>query len=282
MKKLSHRFLSFFNFKIPRKYNNAVLYVPFINGLKVGISGEPWMLEILKRLLKKREGVFVDVGVNLGQTLIKVKSADPLRRYIGFEPNPVCITYTNRLIEVNSFEKCTIIPSGLFTETKILRLNLYQENEDDSSASMIEELRPVDEIKQSIYVPVSEFDPVAELLGIDTIALIKVDVEGAELEVFQTLQRAILSSRPLILVEILPINDGKDGVKSSRQKQIKALFEKLQYKIYRISKTDDSRYCGLEKVNLTGVNQNPHLRDYLFIPAEQAEVMENQLEISDG
>ncbi len=277
MKRLSHKLLSCFNFNIPRKYDDAVLSIPFVNGLKVGISGEPWMLEILKKLFILREGVFIDVGVNLGQTLIKVKSADPLRRYIGFEPNPVCITYVNKLIEANTFEKCTLIPAGLFTETKILQLNLYQDNEDDSSASIIKELRPVEEIKQSIYIPVSEFDAASKLLNIDTVGLIKVDVEGAELEVFKTLTNTISSDRPFILVEILPVTEGRDNEGISRQKQIEKLFRHLNYQFYRINKTRDSKFSGLEKVNLTNLNQNTHLRDYLLLPKELSKMVERKI-----
>lgn len=235
------------------------------------------MLEILKRLFKIQKGAFIDVGVNLGQTLLKVKTADRERRYIGFEPNPVCTSYVDRLVETNSFTSCTIIPTGLFTETKTLQLYLYQENSDDSSASMVKELRPEGEIKQTIYVPVSEFDPVADLLEIDTIGVIKVDVEGAELEVFQTLQNAIETHRPVILVEILPVSQGRESKQLVRQQRLGSLLKELGYTVYRIQKRGKSSFAGLEKVTLTEVDQSNQLRDYLLAPEEKAAIVETSL-----
>ena len=60
---------------------------------------EPWMNSVLKDVFKVCEGTFLDIGVNLGQTLLHVKTLEPARKYIGFEPNPTCCFYANSLIE---------------------------------------------------------------------------------------------------------------------------------------------------------------------------------------
>src|SRR5690348_5369770 len=59
---------------------------------------EVWLFRGIERLRRDRPGAFVDVGVNVGHTLVKVKAADPGREYIGFEPNPQCLTYVQHLI----------------------------------------------------------------------------------------------------------------------------------------------------------------------------------------
>jgi len=246
-------------------------------GLKVGISGETWMLELLKRVLPKQQGVFVDVGVNLGQTLIKVKSADPARKYLGFEPNPLCISYVSKLIEANSFTDCRVIPAGLYPESQILQLNFYQDNADDSSAPMIEELRPSCDIKQRIYVPVTDFAAVASQLEIEKIGVIKVDVEGAELEVFQTLRKAIEMHQLIIIVEILPIVNDVHNVQLHRQQQIEDIFSALDYQFYRILKRPKSRFAGLDKISTIGVQTDLHHRDYLIVPAKDSRRIEQQL-----
>ena len=55
---------------------------------------EPWMLQNLVQIAEQAEGTFVDVGVNLGQTLLAVKSIGEDWDYLGFEPNPCCLFYT--------------------------------------------------------------------------------------------------------------------------------------------------------------------------------------------
>ena len=49
---------------------------------------EPWMTEVLKNLRPFFKGHFIDVGVNLGQTLLKAHAVFGRHDYIGFEPNP--------------------------------------------------------------------------------------------------------------------------------------------------------------------------------------------------
>jgi hypothetical protein len=89
-----------------------VFLTPKINGSMCDVS-EPWMVELLVHLLPVRAGVFCDCGVNIGQTLISVKAAEPARRYIGFEPNPECVAYVEKLIELNRLSNVLIVPVGL-------------------------------------------------------------------------------------------------------------------------------------------------------------------------
>lgn len=268
MKNLCSRVLSCFNYTVPRIYGKKGVFIPHVMGIKVGISGEAWMLDILRKLLPGKSGSFIDVGVNLGQTLIKVKTIEPDRDYIGFEPNPVCVTYVNRLIQKNGFKNCTLVPVGLFPETTILGLNLYQPNSDDSSASMIAELRPTHEIKKTIFVPVSTFEATSDVIGIEKIGIVKVDVEGAELEVFQTMVGAIKKDRPLILVEILPVEKGEGLIQLERQKAIEQIFSDLGYQFFQIRKTVKRRFTGLERIHSLSMNRDIQLRDYLLVPEE--------------
>src|SRR5687768_15578700 len=66
---------------------------------------EGWMQKVLDSLnrITNSKGVFVDVGVNIGQTLIKVKSLTTHWDYIGFEPNPNCLQYLYALVNKNAF-----------------------------------------------------------------------------------------------------------------------------------------------------------------------------------
>ena len=51
---------------------------PKVQGVMCEIA-EPWVVDLLARLLPAKAGAFLDVGVNLGQTLLAVKAADPTR-----------------------------------------------------------------------------------------------------------------------------------------------------------------------------------------------------------
>src|SRR5262245_40272959 len=97
-----HRFTRRLNYTRTVKLNGRSIRIPAINGMECDIT-EPWMLEILDGLLARTKGAFIDVGVNVGQTLVKVKSISIDRSYIGFEPNPACLYYVGELIKQNQF-----------------------------------------------------------------------------------------------------------------------------------------------------------------------------------
>ena len=76
----------------------------FLNPITVrhaGVSHEPWIDAVFGQILNSRPGVFVDVGVNLGQTLFKILALDPGRRYVGFEPQLACAFMLQSFIDEN-------------------------------------------------------------------------------------------------------------------------------------------------------------------------------------
>ena len=90
------------------------------------------------RLLPVQAGTFCDCGVNIGhRRLISVKKADPARRYIGFEPNPECVAYVEKLISLNQLSNVLIVPVGLASPGSARNLQLYHGTTSDPSASLV-------------------------------------------------------------------------------------------------------------------------------------------------
>lgn len=227
------------------------------------------MIELLAKLLKEKEGAFIDVGVNVGQTLIKLKSLDLERKYFGFEPNPNCVFYVNKLIEKNQFPDCTILPVGLYTDNKVLTLDLFSEdiNNIDASASLVENFRPDHQISKKLYVPVFRFECVSKLLKFNSLAIIKIDVEGAELEVIKSLLEQIQAYRPIMLVEILPVYTQENDFRMKRQKELEDIFSELNYTLYRVRKSGDV-FSGLIRIDTIGIHSDINQCDYVIAPEE--------------
>jgi FkbM family methyltransferase len=108
------------NLAVPGSIDGQPLKIPWIAGTILDVNLEPWMTDVLRALLPLLPGRFIDVGVNLGQTLAKLKVLEPGRPYMGFEPNPHCLGYVRHLIRANRFSGVDLIPVGLSTKDAIV------------------------------------------------------------------------------------------------------------------------------------------------------------------
>ncbi len=227
---------------------------------------EPWMLENLIQIEKEADGCFVDVGVNLGQTLLAVKSIRSDWEYIGFEPNPYCVFYTMNLIELNALEGCSIFPFGIGETTGAmdLRLNSLTGGE----GSIVAGFRSESDYKRRIKVPIlgAEFLP-GELLE-HKVGVLKVDVEGGELDVFRAMTPVLRKHQPLIISELLPIYDTtteQGSFRKERQDALTGILHDLGYCIIRLH-LDGSR----ERLEEIEVHSEIALTNYLFAPVDRA------------
>lgn len=248
------------------KIENTSIRIPVILGLSCELT-ETWMISLLSNLLKKKEGAFLDIGVNLGQTLIKVKGIELNREYIGFEPNPTCVFYVKELIKENKFENCTILPVGLFTEDNVLSLECINNTEVDSAASLIKNFRH-SIIQHRIPVPVFRFQTIANILNIDKISIVKIDVEGAELEVVKSLYSVFKDYRPIVILEVLPVYSNEKKMRKKRQEELEQIFSELNYFFFRVEKSASNAYIGLKKISEIGIHSDLEQCDYVVIPNE--------------
>ena len=241
--------------------------IPSVGGMRCTIT-DPWMLDVLELLFAIRKGPLIDVGANLGQTLIKAKAIDPSLRYIGIEPNPACVFYLLELAKENRFDDCSILPIGLSSEDRISTLDLYSDEAACESASLIREFRPAQLIRKHLFVPVFRWPTVAHVLEIDDVSLIKIDVEGAELEVVATLEPFIRRHRPFVLLEVLPAYTRENAPRLERQQKLENLFKEMRYLFYRVKKTADHRFAGLATLSSIGVQSCLTECDYVLVPSE--------------
>ena len=221
------------------------------------------MIEVLKGLKPLFNGHFIDIGVNIGQTLIKVHAVYGKVKYVGFEPNPSCVHYVNELMKINQLEGYEIFPLGVGAKTEVLKLNFFSADKSDSSASVIEHYRPDHVEDHFIYVPVFDIRLVQHFLPLEQHSIVKIDVEGAELDVLLGLSEWIEEFAPIIILEILPIYTTGNTSRLNRQLRIEGLFRSVGYKMARIRKGGKVR---LELIDEIGIHSSLENCDYLVFP----------------
>jgi len=123
------------------------------------------------------------------------------------------------------------------------------------------------------------FEYLYKKLNLKSISIIKMDVEGSELEVFKGLKKVLSEERPFILCEILPVSSKNDTFRKPRQEEIEKIIKILNYKICRIEKEKNGKLKGLVNLNQFGIHSNLSLSDYLFVPYEIFEDVSKQLNL---
>lgn len=254
------------NVTVPIYLNNNSFLIP-VEG-KTGYSNvfttEPWMIGLLEKILPLKSGIFIDVGVNIGQTLLKLRSVDKEIEYVGFEPNPFCVNYTSKLIALNELKNSILMPFGVSNQTEVGVLNFFHKGNTDSTASIIPEFRPEQKIERKVFIPLFDFSKFDHFVKSDSVGFLKIDVEGAELEVLQSFTEIIKQSNPFILIEILPVYNEQNETRLDRQNKIELLLHDCNYSILRIIKEGDS-VAKLEEVKSFGIHSNLDHCDYICV-----------------
>lgn len=278
-KKFRRGIIKYLNFTLyvkPKK--NKKIFIPIIGGVgSINLHYQrDWMFFILSRLTSIKSGTFLDIGVNLGQTLIAFKDANCNDRYFGFEPNPLCINYLLELIKANNFLNCFIIPVGLSNTSQLAKL-YYQDDIRSPAASISKDLRSTTEAKSSI-VATFKLDEVVKYLEIDDINVIKIDVEGLEAAVLEGMSETIQKYRPFIICEVLFRDPQMDIlIKQNLDLKIFQILNHLEYKVFQIIKTSDlklvQKLLQIDKFEeMTWSFRNKDLCDYIFVPHEYNDI----------
>jgi FkbM family methyltransferase len=262
--------LSRFNFNTSLVLGRRKFIIPIIKNIGFqnrNISNDDWFLKLLRSINIAENTSFVDIGVNIGQTLLKYRSCCE-ERYWGFEPNPSCVYYLNQLIKENNILNATIVPVGLSADNYVSKF--YLKNEVDSAATAFSDLRPgFYNTDNAMFVPLFSFDKFNANETIKSIALVKIDVEGGELEALLGMRYTITKHRPAIVCEILDSHSEDNLYKmQNRADKIVDLMNELDYQIHQVDysgeqiKAEKIKTLALKKWEPASLNQN----DYLFLP----------------
>jgi FkbM family methyltransferase len=232
-----------------------------------------WMVEIIRRILAIEKGDFIDVGANVGQTLLDFYAAAPTGRYVGFEPHPNSYASICTLASENTFENCVILPIGLSDSLSVLNLYSAIGSATDSGASIDPELRGTRELRHT-QVLCCRFDDLRVRLSIASIGLIKIDVEGAEIQVLRGMEKTLAELRVPLICEVLYASASADITRYEiTVKSIMEFLVRLEYLVFRVRKDRDEQFQGLESTSVFPIQiwteENAHECDYLMIPKEK-------------
>lgn len=179
-----------------------------------GLPHEFGTLKLLRRTLGEG-GVFVDVGANIGYfTKLASTLVGKTGAVFAFEPMPAAL----KLLRMNSTQlsNVTIFPLALSIK-KGTAIFYVREKGDMSSLTHDSHARPV-------QITVSTLDEL--LVEQPRMDLIKIDVEGSELDVLRGGRMTLSRHRPIVYFELLPCFTAQRGIGLGTFEEF---FEEFQY-----------------------------------------------------
>lgn len=155
---------------------------------------EPATADLFRELLP-HGGTFMDVGANLGYFSITAAGyVGEKGRVMALEPVPHIFELLRRNLDVNQVHNVTALPFGCAATSGTMQMVLHA----DSGSS---HLAP-QQGSGGVEVQVSTVDEVVSEYGIQRLDLLKIDVEGAELEVLKGANETIRDFRPAAFLEV--------------------------------------------------------------------------------
>lgn len=170
----------------------------------------------------KENGVFVDIGANIGKYSIVLGRQLKKGKVVSIEAERGNFETLKKNIGLNKLEN--IFPMNVACSNKEGKLTFYIDPYSTGGHS----LKPLKENKK-VEVDAKKLDSILKILKIKKVDLIKIDVEGAELEVLKGATSTLKKSHPKIIFEAW---DNK------RLDEIRNFLREFKYKLNKIGDID--------------------------------------------
>jgi FkbM family methyltransferase len=190
----------------------------------------------------------LDIGTNIGSTLLQFANlTNEKGKVFGFEPDPINYKECVKNIGLNNFKNITVENIGLGNEKGSFNLVVDTEtNRGGNRISFDNETQ-----KSSTIINVERLDDWIQNKNISKVDLIKIDVEGFEMNVLKGGLETIKKFKPLLFIELDDNNLKQVG---STAEELIEFLEDLGYSIKhsetgkKITKNSDFVSCHFDLI----------------------------------
>ena len=166
-----------------------------VRGLKARFLAQRIEFNLIRRHLRPTDTV-CDIGANKGSFVFWLSRWCRRGKVVAFEPQPQFAELLGRLARTLELDNVTIEQKAVFS--KAGRADLFVPKGHSPGASLVSKTAGASNF-ETISVPMVRLDD--HFARGERITFIKVDVEGAEFEVFKGAERILREQSPLIIFE---------------------------------------------------------------------------------
>ncbi|HEX5905197.1 MAG TPA: FkbM family methyltransferase [Candidatus Nitrosocosmicus sp.] len=160
--------------------------------------------EIIEHFRPCRGDIVVDIGAHIGRyTLIAAKRVSLNGKVIAIEANPDNFEMLNRNVKLNQLTNVTSLNYAVYSQETKIKLYLAGGGSGQTIYNTIMAERAKEGKEKFVEINANTLDHLMQLQGISEVNWIKIDVEGAELEVLKGAVNIISRSKDIsLLIEI--------------------------------------------------------------------------------
>jgi len=145
--------------------------------------------------------VFLDIGANAGYfSLLASRLVGESGKVLAVEPNPVMAEQLRRNVERSILSNIAITEAACSDSVEVRELYVGNPYNTGNSSLSRENLAWT----KSVRVKCTTADLLLERYHLQRVDLVKIDVEGAELQVLQGMPNVLERLRPKIIIELVP------------------------------------------------------------------------------
>lgn len=189
-------------------------------------SGSDSYEKELRDYFNIKKGIFVDIGANLGKySVIVGRQLNKKGEVVAIEPHPYNFRMLKKNIKLNKLDNVILKKMACSKSKDILDLYLDEVGLCGGGGhSLVKKMG-----NNKISVKVDTLDNILKELGIKKIDLIKIDVEGAEVDVLKGTVKTLKRYHPKIIFE---------AWNNKCLKKVEEVLYKFNYKIKKINDTN--------------------------------------------
>lgn len=209
---------------------------------------EPWILRTCLHLARQGD-VFFDVGANVGYFSIGVARRVPGVRVVAFEPQPTLARTIALSAALNGLDNVLVIPVMLGARDGSAQLFVPSHSVHASAVSPSRSAR-------ALTSPIETLAGLIDRRSLPWPTLVKIDVEGAEFEVFKGAARVLRENPPYLVFES---NEHAERFGYSRRDLLDYLHDLGYFTFFAIN--PDGSF-----LRLSSARSYAHVSDLLAVP----------------
>jgi FkbM family methyltransferase len=183
----------------------------------------------LSSFLPTNDSIIIDLGANEGYYVLKAKESAPKSKIIAVEPNPTAFNVLKRNIEANKLKNVILVNKAVTSKNGRVKFEIVKGRSGVGAVKVYKEFR---RNLKKIIVDSITLENLCKKYKIDKIDLLKIDVEGSEVDILKS-SKDILPKVKKAIIEY-----------HNAQKTKESVIKIMIYNNFKLVKIDDEKYYG--------------------------------------